>query len=143
MTHPFRTNRRTVLGGLAVGLALPGTLLRAQSQTTQETTMSGPVLYALYPQPTDAARFEADYQAHIALFHEKTGIPVEAAPNTVTKFAPGPEGPAPFYQMFAMPFPSAEALEQALADPGFQEVAADAVRISSGGAPLILVGAAA
>ncbi len=54
MTQPFQTTRRAVLGGLAVGLALPGTMLCAQSQTPEETTMSGPVLYALYPQPTDA-----------------------------------------------------------------------------------------
>jgi hypothetical protein len=43
--------------------------------------------------------------------------------------------------MFTMPFPSAEALQQAMATPGMQEVGADASRISTGGAPVILVGA--
>jgi hypothetical protein len=42
--------------------------------------------------------------------------------------------------MFAMPFPSAEALHQAMASKEMQEVVADAGRISTGGAPVILVG---
>jgi len=56
------------------------------------------------------------------------------------RFLPMPETPAPFYQLFTMPFPLAEALKQAMSTPEMQEVAADAVRISSGGAPIILVG---
>ena len=43
--------------------------------------------------------------------------------------------------MFTMPFPSAEALQEAMLSPAMQEVAADALRISSGGPPVILVGA--
>lgn len=39
-----------------------------------------------------------------------------------------------------MPFESAEALEQAMSSSGMQEVAADANRISTGGAPTILIG---
>jgi hypothetical protein len=42
--------------------------------------------------------------------------------------------------MFSFTFPSAEALEQTLATAEMQEVAADANRISSGGAPVILIG---
>jgi len=42
--------------------------------------------------------------------------------------------------MFTMPFDSQEALNAAMASPGMQEVAADANRISTGGAPVILVG---
>lgn len=56
------------------------------------------------------------------------------------RFLPMPEASAPFYQLFTMPFPSAGALKQAMITPEMQEVAADAVRISSGGAPIILVG---
>jgi uncharacterized protein (TIGR02118 family) len=97
-------------------------------------------LIVLYPQPTDAKQFEADYTKHVALLHEKTGIPANARPYTVTKFLPTPEGPAPFYQMFMLPFESPEALQAAMSSAGMQEVAADANRISSGGAPTILVG---
>jgi hypothetical protein len=39
-----------------------------------------------------------------------------------------------------MPFPSAEALQQAMGSREMQEVAADAARISSGGPPVVLVG---
>ena len=97
----------------------------------------------LYPQPTDAAQFEDDYRAHLRLLHEKMNIPEEAPPYTVTRFHPGPEGNPPYYQMFTMPFPSAEALQQAMSTPQMQEVAGDAVRISTGGAPVILVGSEA
>ena len=97
-------------------------------------------LNVLYPQPTDADQFEKDYAAHVQLLHEKTGIPIDQKPYSVTKYMPGPDGPAPFYQMFSLPFDSPEALQAAMSSPGMQEVAADAHRISSGGAPTILVG---
>lgn len=94
----------------------------------------------LYPQPSDMEQFEKDYTDHVALLHEKTGIPTGVTPYTVTKFLQGPDGKPPFYQQFSMPFESREALEEALASPGMQAVAADAVRISSGGSPVILIG---
>ncbi|MCX2745584.1 EthD family reductase [Mangrovivirga sp. M17] len=97
-------------------------------------------LIVLYPQPTDVEKFESDYTDHLELLHEKTGIPNEEKPYTVTKFLPGPGGNPPYYKMFVMPFDSADALEQALASQGMQEVAADANRISTGGAPTILIG---
>lgn len=97
-------------------------------------------LMVLYPQPTDVAQFDTDYIDHLSLLHHKTGIPKDARPYTLTRFLPGPEGNAPFYQLFMMPFSSAEALQQMLTSAEMQEVAADAVRISSGGAPVFLVG---
>jgi len=97
-------------------------------------------LIVLYPQPTDLKQFEADYAKHVVLLHEKTGIPANARPYTVTKFMPTPDGSAAFYQMFSLPFESPEALEAAMSSEGMQEVAADAHRISSGGAPIIMVG---
>ena len=96
-------------------------------------------LVVLYPQPTDVDQFEKDYVAHVVLLHEKTGIPLDVKPYTVSKFLPGPGGKPPYYQMFIMPFESAEAMEAALASPGMQEVAKDANRISSGGSPTILI----
>ena len=96
-------------------------------------------LVVLYPQPTDVDQFEKDYAAHIDLLHEKTGIPLDVKPYTVSKFLPGPSGQPAYYQMFTMPFESAEAMEAALASPGMQEVAKDANRISSGGSPTILI----
>ena len=97
-------------------------------------------LIVLYPQPTNVEKFKADYAAHIKLFHQKTGIPVDVKPYTVTKFLPSPDGNPTYYQMFTMPFDSPEALNEAMSSPGMQEVAADANRISTGGAPTILTG---
>jgi len=100
-----------------------------------------PHLVVLYPLPADPVQFEADYVTHTALLHEKTGIPADVKPYTVTKFFPNPDGSHPaYYRMFLMPFESMEALQGAMASPGMQEVAADAFRISTGGAPVIMVG---
>ncbi len=96
-------------------------------------------LMVLYPQPTDVAKFDSDYSEHLKLLHEKANIPDDAPlPYTITKFLPSPDGPAAYYQLFTLYFPSAEALQAARS--GLGEVAADAVRISSGGAPVVLVG---
>ena len=93
----------------------------------------------LYPQPTDVAQFERDYKDHLELLHRVANISEDGpVPYTVTKFLPTPDGPAPFYQVFTMPYPSIEALQASRSS--MQEVAADAVRISSGGAPTVLVG---
>ena len=97
-------------------------------------------LMVLYPQPADALQFETDYADHLALLHEKAGIPVTEKPYTVTKFLPTPEGMPAFYQLFTMPFASPEALQAAMSSPGMQEVGTDAARISTGGAPTILIG---
>ena len=97
-------------------------------------------LMVLYPYPTDTAQFDNDYSDHLRLLHENANIPEDARPYTVTKILHTPENQPPFYQMFTMPFPSAEALQQAMSSPEMQEVAADATRISTGGAPVILVG---
>ncbi len=112
---------------------------RSTVETVENNDHAGVKLMVLYPQPTDVAQFDEDYRDHLKLLHEKANIPEDAPlPYTVTKFLPTPEGPAQYYQLFTMTFPSAEALQQARSS--LQEVAADAVRISSGGAPVVLVG---
>jgi uncharacterized protein (TIGR02118 family) len=97
-------------------------------------------LIVLYPQPKDEKTFESDYTNHLKLLHEKTGIPTDVKPYTVTKFLAGPSGPPPFYHMFSMPFDSVEALSEAMSSQGMQDVATDANRISTGGAPIVLIG---
>lgn len=97
-------------------------------------------LMVLYPFPTDVEQFEKDYREHIALLHHKMNIPTDVHPYTVTKIHSEPENLALYYQIFTMPFPSSEALQQAMSSPEMQEVAGGATRISSGGSPVILVG---
>ncbi|HEY8554532.1 MAG TPA: EthD family reductase [Burkholderiales bacterium] len=102
--------------------------------------MAEVTLTVLYPHPVDVEKFDADYRAHLQLLHRKTNMPEENPPYNVTRFLPTPAGKPAFYQMFTMPFPSAEALQQAMASPHMQEVAADAERISTGGPPIVLIG---
>lgn len=102
--------------------------------------MSHVKLMVLYPQPSDATQFEKDYQAHLALFHEQMGIPSHQHPYTITKMLATPEGLPAYYQMFSFTFPSMEALQQTLSSKEMQLVAADANRISTGGAPVMLIG---
>lgn len=102
--------------------------------------MSQAKLMVLYPQPKDAVQFEQDYQAHLELFHEKMNIPKDQGNYTVTKMVFTPKAPSAYYQMFTFTFESAEALKEAMSSEEMQAVAADANRISSGGAPVILIG---
>jgi hypothetical protein len=46
----------------------------------------------LYPQPLNQEKFESDYNAHLKLLHEKTGIPTDVKPYSITRFLSGPEG---------------------------------------------------
>ena len=140
-------SRRTIglttaaLGALLLLLAPGCAPTRAMAPAPAANIAPGSVqLVVLYPQPTDADQFEADYRAHLRLLHEAMGFSDDDLPYTVTRFRPTSNGPAPFYQQFTWTLPSAEALQAARARPGMQEVAADAVRISSGGAPVIVVG---
>ena len=97
-------------------------------------------LTVLYPQPLNQEKFESDYNDHLKLLHDKTGIPSSEKPYSVTRFLHGSEGKPPFHLMFIMPFESQEQLERIMSSNGMQEVAADATRISTGGAPTILIG---
>ena len=97
-------------------------------------------LTVLYPQPLNQEKFESDYNDHLKLLHDKTGIPSSEKPYSVTRFVHGPEGKPPFHLMFIMPFESQEQLERIMSSNDMQEVAADATRISTGGAPTILIG---
>ena len=97
-------------------------------------------LMVLYPQPADVQQFEEEYTKHIAFFHEKMGIPTTVKPYSITKFLPMPTGAPAYYHMFSMPFESPEALEAAMSSAAMQEVAADANRVSTGGAPIVLIG---
>lgn len=97
-------------------------------------------LIVLYPWPKDDKQFEGDYGNHLYLLHDKMGIPRDAKPYTITKFLRDTAEKPAYYQMFTLPFDSMEALNAAMTSPAMQEVAADANRISTGGAPVILIG---
>jgi uncharacterized protein (TIGR02118 family) len=101
--------------------------------------MADAKLVVLYPQPTDAAKFDRDYfDDHVPLVVGKSkGIVSHVA---VTKILGAADGQRPpYYLMFEAYFPSDEVMKTFLGSADLQEVAAHAVSISSGGAPIVLV----
>ena len=94
-------------------------------------------LIVAYPQPKDASAFEKVYaEEHvpmaIANLHGKTKI-------VATKVMPSPQGESPIYRVAEVHFPSMEALQACAESAGGKETLANAVKISSGGPPVILI----
>ena len=94
-------------------------------------------LIVAYPQPKDASAFEKVYaQEHvpmaIANLHGKTKI-------VATKIMLSPQGESPFYRVAEVHFPSMEALQKCAESAGGKQTLANAVKISSGGPPVILI----
>jgi uncharacterized protein (TIGR02118 family) len=94
-------------------------------------------LIVAYPQPKDASAFEKVYaEEHvpmaIANLHGKTKI-------VATKVLSSPQGESPFYRVAEVHFPSMEALQKCAESVGGKQTLANAVKISSGGPPVILI----
>ena len=96
-------------------------------------------LVVLYPQPTDAAKFDRDYfDDHIPLAASKSrGIASHVAITKIQGAANGQK--PPYYLMFEAWFPSDEVMKNFLGSADLAEVAAHAASISSGGEPVVLV----
>jgi uncharacterized protein (TIGR02118 family) len=102
-----------------------------------ETDMTSTKLIVAYPQPKDVDAFEAVYQREhvpmaIANLAGKTKI-------VATKVLQSPLGNPQFYRIAEVHFPSMEALDRCAASAGAKETLAHAVKISSGGPPVIMV----
>ena len=94
-------------------------------------------LIVAYPQPKDASAFEKVYaEEHvpmaIANLHGKTKI-------VATKVMHSPQGESPFYRVAEVHFLSMEALQKCAESAGGRQTLANAVKISSGGPPVILI----
>jgi uncharacterized protein (TIGR02118 family) len=90
-----------------------------------------------YPQPVDASAFEKIYQEEhvpmaIANLHGKTKM-------VATKVLQSPQGKPQFYCIAEVHFPSMEVLQQCAESDGGKKTLAHAVRISSGGPPVIMI----
>jgi uncharacterized protein (TIGR02118 family) len=100
--------------------------------------MAGVKLVVLYPRPTDTEVFDRLYlEEHVPLAARKlTGTTQFVA----TRVLGSPQGSAsPFHRIAEIHFPSREALEACVDSEGGRETLADAVRISSGGPPILLI----
>jgi uncharacterized protein (TIGR02118 family) len=99
--------------------------------------MKSAKLIVAYPQPKDIDAFEDIYQnEHVpmAITHLAGKTKMVA-----TRVLPSAQGKPPFYRIAEVYFPSMEALEQCAASAGGQETLANAVEISSGGPPVIMI----
>jgi hypothetical protein len=93
-------------------------------------------LNVLCLQPTNEKTFGSEYNKHLQLLHEKTEIPTNVKPYTITKFL---SGTPQFYQMFSMLFHSLKPSGTTLFSQGIQNVSAIANRISTLRAPLLFI----
>jgi uncharacterized protein (TIGR02118 family) len=94
-------------------------------------------LIVAYPQPTDTQLFEKVYQEeHVPLAIDKLhGVTKIVA----TRVVASPQGAPPYYRIAEIHFPSMQALEACAASEGGKETLANAVKISSGGPPVIMI----
>jgi uncharacterized protein (TIGR02118 family) len=103
----------------------------------EERLHMGVKLIVLYPPPKDPAAFEQRY--------EKEHLPLGArnlagATRIVsTRIVGAPAGGPAFARMSEVHFPSLEALQACASSPGGQKTIANAVEISTGGAPTFLI----
>ena len=99
--------------------------------------MSSAKLIVAYPQPVDIDAFERLYvEEHVPLAIAK----LEGKTRIVaTKILGSPEGTPQFYRVVEIHFPSMEVLEECAASAGGKETLANAVKISSGGPPVIMI----
>jgi uncharacterized protein (TIGR02118 family) len=95
-------------------------------------------LVVIYPRPADIEAFEKVYlEEHVPMAAAKL---IGKTKIVATRITSSPQGVPPFYRIVEVHFPSKAALEACAATAGAQETLAHAVRISTGGTPLFLIG---
>src|ERR1700756_4535460 len=94
-------------------------------------------LVVIYPRPKDVEAFEAVYnREHVPMAVAKL---VGKTKIVATKVLSSPAGEPPFHRVAEVYFPSMKALEQCKVSEGGKQTIANAISISSGGAPVFLV----
>ena len=99
--------------------------------------MSSAKLIVAYPQPVDIDAFEKLYEEEhvplaVAKLEGKTKI-------VATKIIASPQGKPQFYRVAEVHFPSMKVLEECASSAGGKETLANAMKISSGGPPVIMI----
>jgi uncharacterized protein (TIGR02118 family) len=96
-------------------------------------------LVVIYPRPDDIEAFETVYNRdHVPMAVAKLGGKTKIV---ASKIVGSPQGTPPFqlHRIAEIHFPSMEALQACAASDGGKQTLANAVAISSGGAPIFLV----
>jgi len=94
-------------------------------------------IVVIYPRPTDEAEFERVYsEEHVPMIEDKLkGL----TRLVLTKVMNSPQGKVSAYRLAEVHFSTLEDLHKATDSDGGKELIAHAVKISTGGAPLMLV----
>jgi uncharacterized protein (TIGR02118 family) len=90
-------------------------------------------LIVMYPQPRDTQAFDRAYREQHLPY---AGPRLAGATSVVSKRI---AGPAPYYAMSDVHFPTLEALQKCAASSGAKEALDHAASISTGGAPVVMV----
>lgn len=99
--------------------------------------MASAKLIVAYPQPKDAEAFDEVYEnEHVPMAVAKLAGKTKIV---ATKVLQAPQGAPPFYRIAEVHFPSMEALQKCAESTGGKETLANAVKISSGGPPVIMI----
>jgi uncharacterized protein (TIGR02118 family) len=94
-------------------------------------------LVVIYPVPKDRETFERLYHdQHVPMAIKKLVGKTKIVATKVLSSAQG--GPAPFHRVAEIHFPSMSALQACAATEGAKETLANAVSISTGGAPIFI-----
>src|ERR1700719_838797 len=94
-------------------------------------------LVVIYPRPDDIEAFETVYNRdHVPMAVAKLAGKTKIV---ASKIVGSPQGTPPFHRITEIHFPSMEALQACAASDGGKQTLANAVAISSGGAPIFLV----
>lgn len=99
--------------------------------------MAGVKLVVMYPRPKDIDAFEKLYQKeHVPMAVEKLKGKTKFV---ATKVTGAPMGTPPFYRIAEVHFPSMDALTACAMSDGGKETIGHAMKISSGGPPVVMI----
>jgi uncharacterized protein (TIGR02118 family) len=94
-------------------------------------------LLVLYPTPTDPNEFDRRYEGgHLPM--GKASL-IGATGLTSYRILGSPTGKSPFARLTEVSFPSLKVIQETAALPGAQKTLANAVEISTGGAPHFMI----
>ena len=99
--------------------------------------MAAVKLMVMYPPPKDVQAFERLYlDEHVPMAVKQLAGKTKLV---ATKVQGSPQGKPAFYRIAEVHFPSLEALQACAASAGGKETLAHAAKISTGGAPVLLI----
>jgi uncharacterized protein (TIGR02118 family) len=97
----------------------------------------GVKLLVLYPAPKDPEQFDRRYQTEHLPMGKATLVGATGLASY--RIVGSPAGESPFARLTEISFPTVKAIQECAALPGTQKTMANAVEISTGGAPHFMV----